>query len=127
MTNAIYDANDALTDLVDDVTLDELLQLKLENPGEADWYDDLILAKKDQIGITNLGMTWGVQITCRGFSFLEDTIIVNNQTHSMTVLTTNHCNQTTSSKTIQHLPITNTQKQSSLSPLSNLIGTQWNE
>ena len=94
---------------------DELLHLIHENPGADDWYDDLILAKKDQIGITDLGMTWGIQITWQSFS------------HSTTVLTITHCNQTNSSKTIQHFPVKNTLKQSSLSPLSHLIGTQWNE
>lgn len=63
MTKSIYDTDDTLAEMVHDVTLGELLQLKRENPDAADWYDDLILAKKDQMGIADLGTTWGVQIT----------------------------------------------------------------
>ena len=62
MKNQNYDINDALGDMVQGFTLDELTELKLANPEERDWYDDLILAKKEQMGIADMGTEWGVPI-----------------------------------------------------------------
>lgn len=62
MTNQNYDANDTLGDFVQGFTLEELHRLKLDNPEQRDWYDDLISAKTEQMETADLGTEWRVPI-----------------------------------------------------------------